>query len=101
MQFENAKEQIRAMFPESTYIAYSFQYTVKNDGTTGTQAWVSAIPPWSGSASNLKSYTHAAPTWQGVIDALKIQLLPKGESSVTEMINEDAVLQQTTTGKPS
>ncbi len=98
MQFSEAREEIKRMFPDSTYITYQYSLTYDSTGGLSSKAYVCAIPPWSGNAENLKSFSRSAETWQGVIDALKIMLLPKGTTNIEEAIEESAVLQQATNG---
>ena len=98
MQFDEAREKIKQMFPDKTFITYQYSLTCNGTGGLSSKAYACAIPPWSGNAENLKSFSYSAETWQGVIDALKIMLLPKGTTNIEEVIEESAVLQQPTTG---
>ncbi len=92
MKYTEAIEEIKALWPLNTALFFDFKCKAISGypAIMDIDIWVNAIPPWT-DPNKLKTNLFCAPTWQGIIDKMKIHLLPKGESNINEAIEEAAL----------
>jgi hypothetical protein len=90
--FLEALAEIEPLWPLGTTIfpKYQCRFVCGEEEVKQIDIWVNVIPPWKGRAENMKSEMFCDVTWRGVIDKMKIHLLPKGEPDINEAPKEAA-----------
>ena len=82
MTFQQAEIEIRALLPEADLVSMYYTKRMWNTGYNrgnDIECSVNYCMPGAGNAERAD-----AETWQGVIDKLKIQLMPKGTATSEE-----------------
>lgn len=90
MKHIEAVSTIKGLWPKDTYLKFWTQHgtRVGETGNTDFENTVYVIVPMP-NIFDKKCISFTSNTWQGVIDKMKIHLLPKGEPDIFETIEEE------------